>query len=197
MACDKLQASCEPAANVLERARWLPELSELRAEYVTLFQGKWVDALEKLLAGFASHTRARDPIVEALFPCVKLAPLRRANPQGVRDYQQEFERRRNSAYVSRMLALQIYQFTIPIIEEIATHFLQWNLAFDCPENSTLQLAELRNELIDFATRLELVLQQVRLLAEAALLPLPGMFEDTNLNCKPRKRSRANSEITPS
>src|SRR5689334_3735022 len=62
-----MREASEGASGLLERARALPELAEVRQEFAAVFQNQWVDALERLLAGITFHIGGRDPVIEALF----------------------------------------------------------------------------------------------------------------------------------
>ena len=184
-----LQVAREPTAGLLEKVRGLPELAEVRDEYAAEFQGHWVDALERLLAGFTFHGGNRDPIIEALFPHQKFPALRRADNAGVREYAKDLERRMKSAYVARMLEQPNYSFATPVFEALAGSFARWESAFEGQGMSDEQAVELRKELIGIAKKLDLAVKQARLLAEAALAPVPGMFEEQGLTAKPKKRTK--------
>lgn len=184
-----LQAAREPSQGLLEKVRGLPELSEVRDEYGAEFQGQWVDALERLLAGITFHAGNRDPIIEALYPHQKFPALRRADKDALRDYAKELERRLKSSYVSRMLAQPNYAFAAPVLELIAQAWAKWQSAFEGEGMAEELAVELRKELLAAARRLDLAIKQARLLAEAALAPAPGMFEELGLAAKPKKRSK--------
>ncbi|MBI5543223.1 MAG: hypothetical protein HY901_05005, partial [Deltaproteobacteria bacterium] len=170
----------EPTAGLLEKVRGLPELVEVRDEYASEFQGLWVDALERLHAGITFHAGNRDPIIEALYPHQKFPALRRADKEGVLDYAKELERRLKSSYVSRLLAQPAYAFAGPVLEVIAAASAKWQSAFVGEGMGEEQAGELRKELISNAKKLDLAVKQARLLAEAALAPVPGMFEEQGL-----------------
>lgn len=184
-----LREAREPSQGLLEKVRGLPELAEVRDEYGAEFQGQWVDALERLLAGITFHAGNRDPIIEALYPHQKFPALRRADQDTLRDYAKELERRLKSSYVSRMLAQPNYAFAAPVLELIAGAWAKWQSAFASEGMAEEQAAELRKELLAAARRIDLAARQARLLAEAALAPAPGLFEELGLAAKPKKRSK--------
>ncbi|MGC4113752.1 MAG: hypothetical protein QM765_03645 [Myxococcales bacterium] len=183
-----LKAAREPTAGLLEKVRGLPELSEVRDEYAAEFQGQYVDALEKLVAGFTFHTSPKDPILEALYPHQKFPALRKAEREAVEDYQKDLEKRAKGAYVARQLGQPTYAFAPPVLQAIAAAFAKWQTAFVGVGMSEDEAVELRKELITDAKKLDLALKQAKLLAEAALAPVNGMFEEMGLAAKPKKRS---------
>jgi hypothetical protein len=65
--------------------------------------------------------------------------------------------------------------------ELATH--------EKPITATeLELDELRHAVLSHADALRVALAQARLLAEAALIAQPGVFQELGLDVKPRKRA---------
>lgn len=183
-----LKAAREPTAGLLEKVRGLPELSEVRDEYAAEFQGQYVDALEKLVAGFTFHTSPKDPIIEALYPHQKFPALRKAEREAVDEYQKELEKRQKGAYVARLLGQPNYAFALPVLEAIAAAHAKWQTAFAGMGMGEDEAAELRKELISGAKKLDLSVKQAKLLAEAALAPVAGMFEETGLAARPKKRT---------
>ena len=188
-----LREALGPSAGLLERARRLPELAEVREDFAAVYQGQWVDMLEKLHAGFTFHCGSRDPVIEALFPHVKFAALRKVGPEGTREYAAQLERRLKSSYLTRMLNEPAYAFAAPVLEQVKAAFAQWESAFggvsaseasDAPE---AEFANLRTEMKEAAQRLDRALAQTRLLAEAALVPCEDIFEHAGLAAKPKKR----------
>ncbi|MCK6548659.1 hypothetical protein L6R52_22640, partial [Myxococcota bacterium] len=63
---------------LMERARRLPELKSVRLDQTGDLIAAWVDALEKLLAGFTFHLGSRHPIIQAVFTNPRFPQLRRA-----------------------------------------------------------------------------------------------------------------------
>ncbi|HEY3452726.1 MAG TPA: hypothetical protein VGK67_40650 [Myxococcales bacterium] len=187
-ACALLKAAREPTTGLLEKVRGLPELSEVRDEYAAEFQGQYVDALEKLVAGFTFHTSAKDPIIEALYPHQKFPALRKAEREAVDEYQKDLEKRAKGTYVARQLGQPNYAFAPAVLQAIAAAHAKWQTAFaglGMPED---EAAELRKELVADAKKLDLAVKQAKLLAEAALAPVNGMFEEMGLASKPKKRT---------
>lgn len=177
-----------PVADLLDRARSLPELTDVAFELASSFQEVWVDALEKLLAGITFHAGSRSPVIEALFPHQKFPALRRANKEAATAFATEFERRLKSGYVTRMLASEEFAFAKPVLEQIATAYAKWHACFAPPPLPEEDAAKLREELPAVARKLDRAIAQARLVAEAALLPFDGAYDGTGLNAKPRKRS---------
>jgi hypothetical protein len=177
------------STGLLDRARALPELAELREELAGPLQGAWVDALEKLLAGITFHVSSRSPIIEALYPTQKLAPLRRAPTDAVRKFQSDFEKRLKGGYVTRMLGSDEFAFAQPVIEGVREAYARWQSCFAESEVPEAEAAAIREALRTGAGQLDLATRQARHLAEAALAPLPGVFEEHQLGTKPKKRAR--------
>ena len=191
-----LAAAREPAAGLLDRVRALPELALVRDEYALEFQGQWVDTLERLHAGITFHAGNRDPVIEALYPHTRFAALRRADKDAVGEYEKELDRRLRSAYVSRLLAQPAYAFAAPVLAAVTEAFARWQSAFEGEESPEAQAVELRKELLAAAKKLDVAVKQARLLAEAALAPVAGMFEEQGLAAKPKKRGKPAKEKGP-
>jgi len=187
-ALDRLENACTQVPAALENAHQLPELASVRDEYAWQFQGVYVDALEKLVAGITFHVSARAPIMEALLPQMKLAALRRATREQVEKYQRELEKRAKGSYVTRMLTQSEYAFLPPVLEQVQAAYARWQSTFGEADQNPEALQALSQQLVALAEGVELALTQSRLLAEAALAPISGAFEEQGLNAKPRKRS---------
>ncbi|HSP77724.1 MAG TPA: hypothetical protein VLQ93_04310 [Myxococcaceae bacterium] len=183
-----LRTEREPAAALLERVRDLPELEEVREEFAYTQQNVWVDALEKLHAGITFCASSRAPVIEALFPHLKFPQLRRATREVVQEFVTSYERRLKSSYVSRILARDDFSFVRPVLDQVSTAYAHWQSCFVPVHLPHEQAAPLRQELIALGKRLDLALRQARCLAEAALAPLPEVFESSGLASKPRKRA---------
>jgi hypothetical protein len=181
-------AAATPGPALLERAPLLPELPELRADRAGAAQGEWVDALEKLLAGITFHVSGRAPMIEALFPHQKFAPLRKVGRDVAQKFQQDFEKRLRSGYVSRMMGTPDFAFAVPVVERIRAAFAAWEACFGDGGLSVEAARALRAELARAGAAVDLALRQARLLAEAALLPVPGAFEQAQLAQKPKRRA---------
>lgn len=185
-----LAEALRKSSGLLERARGLPELVDLRGELAESVQSAWVDSLEKLLAGITFHVTSRSPVIEALYPTQKLAPLRRAPPAAVRKFQSDFEKRLKSGYVSRMLATDDFAFAEPVIGGIREAYTQWESCFEPGDIAEADASALRDALLTAAQEVDMATRQARHLAEAALLPFPGSFEEHQLGAKPKKRARS-------
>jgi hypothetical protein len=182
------------APALLERARSLPELADTRAELAEVEQGHWVDALEKVLAGITFHAGSRAPLIEALFPHQKFPALRRATREQVQQYGTELERRLKTGYVTRMFGQDEYAFIRPVVENVSRAYLGWKAVFETPSLGEEEARPLRAELVAQGTTLDLALQQARLLAQAALVPLDGAFEAAGLAARPKRRTRTSSDV---
>jgi hypothetical protein len=178
----------EPSQGLIERARGLPGLEAARDEMGALFQNLWVDALERLLAGVTFHAGPRAPVLEALFPHQKMQALRKASREDALSFAKDLERRRKAGYVARTLAGQDFAFAAPVLEQLAGAFAQWEAVYSGEGMPEEQASEVRRELLAAARRIDLACRQARLLAEAALAPCAGMFEELGLGAKPKRRT---------
>lgn len=176
------------APAVIERARPLPELAEVVARLADEDQGRWVDALEKLVAGITFTAGSRSPLIEALFPHQKWPQLRRAVREDVTRFQAEFERRSKTGYVTRLLAAEEVAVVRPVFDQVAQAFARWQACFTPAPLAPEEAEQLRSDLSATAERVDRVTRQARLLAEAALLIAEGSFEELGLHAKPKKRS---------
>jgi hypothetical protein len=177
-----------PAPALLGRAKDLPELEEAREEFSFQQQNLWVDALEKLHAGITFCASSRSPVIEALFPHLKFPQLRRASQEAVDEFAAAYERRLKSSYVSRIFAQDDFSFVRPVVDQVASAYAAWQESLAPSNLPDAQVAPLRAEMISVASRLDLAVRQARLLAEAALLPVPGAFDSTGLAAKPKRRA---------
>jgi hypothetical protein len=188
-----LSAAREPSQGIVERARGLPGLEEVREELGAVFQGLWVDALERLLAGLTFHAGPRAPIIEAVFPHTKLAALRKASRESALGLAEELGRRMKTSYVTRTFAEPAFAFALPVLDQLASAFAQWQEVYSGENMPELQAAEVLKELLGAAKRLELACRQAKLLAEAALAPCGGLFEELGLTVKPKRRAIRSKE----
>jgi hypothetical protein len=177
-----------PAPALLERAKDLPELEEAREEFSFQQQNLWVDALEKLHAGITFCASSRAPVIEALFPHLKFPQLRRAPQDTVNEFASAYERRFKSSYVTRIFAQDEFAFVRPVVDQVARALAAWQASLSPANLPDSQLAPLRAELISVGSRLAVAVRQARLLAEAALVPVPDAFDSTGLAAKPKRRS---------
>ena len=185
---DLLGAAREPSQGILERARGLPGLEEARDELGAVSQGLWVDALERLLAGITFHAGPRAPVIEAVFPHAKLPALRKASREAALGFAEDLERRMKTSYVTRTFAEPAFAFALPVLDQLASAFAQWQAVYSGEDMPEPQAAEVLKELLAAAKRLELACRQAKLLADAALAPCGGLFEELGLSAKPKRRS---------
>jgi hypothetical protein len=177
-----------PAPALLGRAKDLPELEEAREEFSFQQQNLWVDALEKLHAGITFCASSRAPVIEALFPHLKFPQLRRATQETVDEFAAAYERRLKSSYVNRIFSQPDFAFVRPVVDQVASAYAAWQASLAPSNLSDAQVAPLRGEMISVASRLDVALRQARLLAEAALIPVPDAFDSTGLAAKPKRRA---------
>ncbi|MBN1207554.1 MAG: hypothetical protein JXB05_21980 [Myxococcaceae bacterium] len=183
-----VRTSLAPAPALIERAKDLPELEEAREEFSFQQQNLWVDALEKLHAGITFCASSRSPVIEALFPHLKFPQLRRAPQEAVNEFATAYERRLKSSYVTRIFSQDDFAFVRPVVEQVARTHAAWQASLAPANLSDNQTAPLRAELISVGARLDVAVRQARLLAEAALVPLPEAFDSTGLSAKPKRRA---------
>lgn len=183
-----VRTSLTPAPSLLERAKDLPEMEEAREEFSFQQQNLWVDALEKLHAGITFCASSRAPVIEALFPHLKFPQLRRAPQEAVNEFAAGYERRLKSSYVTRIFAQDDFSFVRPVLDQVARAYAAWQASLAPAPLSDSQTAPLRAEMISVGSRLDVAVRQARLLAEAALVPVPGAFDSTGLAAKPKRRA---------
>src|SRR5215217_7740505 len=187
-ALELVRTTRAPAAGVVDRVKDLPELDEAREEYAFYQQGLWVDALEKLHAGISFTASSRAPVIEALFPHLKFAQLRRAPREVVFEYATSYERRTRSSYVSRIFAREDFALVRPVMDQVAAAHAAWRASHEPAPLSLEQEAVLREELVNLGRKLEVALRQARLLSEAALVPVPSVHEAAALGLKPKRKA---------
>lgn len=187
VAVDLLGVELEGIRRVVEATRMLPDLVDVRLEFAGTLQQRWVDALEKLVAGVTYHAGSRAPLLEALLPHAKFPQLRKCNREAVAAYQADLEKRLKLSYVQRMFTEPTYAFAPPCVETVRTAYADWHGNFSGESIPADQAEPLREELCALGERVGMLAAQARLLAEAALLPMPGVFEEHGLGAKPRKR----------
>jgi hypothetical protein len=183
-----VRSGLAPAPALIGRAKDLPELEEAREEFSFQQQNLWVDALEKLHAGITFCASSRSPVIEALFPHLKFPQLRRASQEVVSEFATAYERRLKSSYVTRIFSQDDFAFVRPVVDQVAQAYAAWQASLAPANLSEAQTAPLRSELISVGTRLDTAVRQARLLAEAALVPVPGAFDSTGLAARPKRRS---------
>jgi hypothetical protein len=187
----KVSLQLENTRSALAAAFVLPEFeSERIAKGQALFAA-WVESIEALFNGIVAHVSDKNPLVETLYPHLKFDKLRRGGT-AARVFKTEFERRRATTYVMRLATEPEYAFLPALLGgvdgarlELATH--------EKPITATeLELGELRHGVLSHADALRVTLAQARLLAEAALIAQPGVFQELGLDAKPRKRASRGS-----
>jgi len=183
-----VRSALAPTPPLIERAKDLPELEEAREEFSFQQQNLWVDALEKLHAGITFAASSRAPVIEALFPHLKFPQLRRAPQEAVNEFAAAYERRLKSSYVSRIFAQDDFSIVRPVVDQVARAHAAWQASLSPANLPDSQTAPLRAELVSVGARLDLAVRQARLLAEAALVPLPDTFDSTGLAAKPKRRA---------
>ncbi|MFP2908261.1 hypothetical protein ACLESD_25050 [Pyxidicoccus sp. 3LFB2] len=187
-ALELVRTTRAPSAGVLDHVKDLPELEEAREEYAFHQQGLWVDALEKLHAGITFTASSRAPVIEALFPHVKFAQLRRAPRDAVFEYATSYERRTKSSYVSRIFARDDFALVRPVMEQVSTAHAAWRSSHEPAPLTPEEENVLREELVALGRKLEAALRQARLLSEAAMVPVPSVYEAAGLSLKPKRRA---------
>lgn len=186
---DLLSGDQEQARTLIERARMLPELIDVRQEFAAGLQQKWVDALEKLVGGITFHAGSRSPMIETLLPHQKFPVLRKAGKDAVTQFQGDLEKRLKLSYVQRMLTDATFAFVPACVDEIQKAYAEWMTSYSGDSMPDEKAAPIRQELVDLGEKVELLTRQAKLLAEAALLPIKGAFDEYGLSVKPKKRSK--------
>ncbi|MFP2931982.1 hypothetical protein ACLESO_43815, partial [Pyxidicoccus sp. 3LG] len=187
-ALELVRTTRAPSAGVLDRVKDLPELEEAREEFGYHQLGLWVDALEKLHAGITFTASSRAPVIEALFPHVKFAQLRRAPRDTILEYATSYERRTKSAYVTRIFARDDFALVRPVMEQVFAAHAAWRSSHEPAPLTPEQENVLREELVSLGRKLDVALRQARLLSEAALVPVPSVYEAAGLSLKPKRRA---------
>ena len=186
-AIDLLEQDREARERLLSSARRLPELAAIRREHAADLIGPWADALEHLHAAIVYHAGLKSPLLEALFPHRKFDALRRNNVDQAQAYGADFGRRLASSYIERLLSREEFAFAKPAVDDVAARFAALAPDGDGELDDDAKRA-LIEELATQARAVETAIKQARLLAEAALLPLPGAFEELGIRNKPKARS---------
>jgi hypothetical protein len=172
-----------------DRVMRLPELEALRGDHLDRLQHDAVDAVEKLQAGVTFHGGPRHPLVEAVFGKLKLPLVRRADQPDFQRFAAELEKKLDSAYARRMLAEPALAAVQPAVDEVRAGFASWRDALSSEALPEAEARALRDELEAVARDLELPCRQARLLAEAALAPVKGLYEASGLAARaPRRRA---------
>ena len=190
----KLEQARAPYADLLQKALRLPELEVVRAGQISELQNRAVDEVERLQAGITFHTGSRMPLLDSLFGKLKFASLRRAEKSEFEKFTSDFEKRLNTQYARRLLVTPAFEFATPVIEQMRAAFTSWGQGFAPEPMPEDEAAAVSAALAEAAAALELPLKQVRLLAEAALAPIAGAYEESGLAAKPKKRTAAKPKV---
>lgn len=187
-AAERLAAARAAHGGLLQQAQQLPELASVRAEQLQAVQGAAVDAVERLQAGITFHAGSRSPLLDSLFAKLKLPALRRAPSADFERFAADFEKRLSTQYARRLLGTPAFEFAGPVVEQVRASFGAWRSALVPSPLLPDAVQALEAQLHAAAAQLALPLQQVRLLAEAALAPLPGAYEESGLGARPKRRA---------
>ncbi|MBS1149967.1 MAG: hypothetical protein H6Q89_1665 [Myxococcaceae bacterium] len=184
----RLAETRAPYLELLQKAARLPELEVVRSAQILELQNVAIDAVERLQAGITFHTGSRMPLLDSLFGKLKFATLRRAESAEFEKFCVDFEKRLNTQYAKRLLVTPAFEFAVPVIEQVRAAFTGWRASITPEPLPEGEAAALIEALRAAAGLIEQPLRQVRLLAEAALTPLSGAFEESGLGAKPKKRA---------
>jgi hypothetical protein len=171
----------------LKSAQSLPELVGLREEAAAFHLGRWVDSLEHLLSELTRELAENAPLIEVLFPHQKFTAVRRGGKSS-EQFSKDFETRVTSSYVTRIAADEEYKFLPPLLAAVRDEHEKWREAVNPPEIEVEDAEMLKAEGLEAARELELTLKQARLLADAALIEIPGAFEELGFNAQPKRRA---------
>jgi hypothetical protein len=173
--------------DLLVRALRLPELEPLRGERARSLQTAVVEAVERLQIAITTAVE-RSPLVEIIYRNLKPPGMVRANRETFEQFCEELEKRLASSYVTRMLADESYLSVAPALETFRSAVKAWRDLFAGAAMPEDDARALRNELEATASKLELPLRQVRLVAEAALIPVDTVLATSGLLDKPKRRA---------
>lgn len=186
---DLLLIDKEATAALIDRARMLPELIDVRQEFAAALQQKWVDAIEKLVGGITFHAGSRSPMLETLLPHQKFPLLRKASREAVTQFQQDLEKRLKLSYVQRMLTDATFSFVPACVDENQKAYAEWMTSFSGESMADEAARPIRDELVALGEKIDVLTRQAKLLAEAALVPVKGGMDEYGLTLKPKKRAR--------
>lgn len=182
----RVAAARDGIGDLQTRCLRLPELEPARLDYARGLQNAAIDAVEKLQAGIAFAAGVRAPLIEALFGKLKLAALRRCEREDFEKFCIDFEKRLNTGYARRMFADPTFGLVTPVLTELQQSFQTWRGVFSSEVPPEKEAQALRDELDAVAHRLESPCRQARLLAEAALVPLKDILEESELSQRGRR-----------
>jgi len=187
LARQRLMTAREGIGDLQIRVLRLPDLEPVKEDQARILQGAAVDAVERLHAGISFAAGSRAPLLEALYGRLKIPVLRRCDREDFEKFCLDFEKRLNTGYAKRMFADPSFEVVLPALQQLAQAFNTWRGVFASTPLTEQELQALRDELDAVGRRLELPCRQSRLLAQAALVPLKELFENSGITSKPRKR----------
>jgi hypothetical protein len=187
LAVSRLVAARDGIGDLQTRVLRLPELEPVKEDQARILQNTAVDAVERLHAGISFAAGSRAPLLEALYGKLKIPVLRRCDREDFEKFCVDFEKRLNTGYAKRMFADPSFEVVAPALQQLAQAFVTWRGVFSSVELTETELQALRDELDAVGRRLELPCRQSRLLAQAALVPLKELFENSGITSKPKKR----------
>lgn len=187
LARQRLMTAREGIGDLQIRVLRLPELEPVKEDQARILQGAAVDAVERLHAGISFAAGSRAPLLEALYGKLKIPVLRRCDREDFEKFCLDFEKRLNTGYAKRMFADPSFEVVLPALQQLAQAFNTWRGVFAATPLTEQELQALRDELDAVGRRLELPCRQSRLLAQAALVPLKELFENSGITSKPKKR----------
>jgi hypothetical protein len=191
-AVDRLAAALAPLEGLAAKSAPLPELEPVRGDLAKTLQNIAIDAVERLQAGITFHAGPRAPVLEELFGPYKLPPLRRAGRDDFEKFTASFSKRLRTQYIKRMLSSEDFAPVQGALQAVTQSFDAWRAAFAPEPLPEADADKLRAQLTVAADTLALPLQQARLLAEAAVAPVEGLFAELGLAAKPKKRAAPKS-----
>ncbi len=187
LARQRVATARDGVGDLLIRVLRLPELEPVKEDQARMLQGAAVDTVERLHAGISFAAGSRAPLLEALYGRLKIPVLRRCDREDFDKFCTDFEKRLNTGYARRMFADPSFELVAPALEQLHKAFNTWRGVFTSAPLTEVEMQGLRDELDSVARRLELPCRQSRLLAQAALVPLKELLDDSGLASKLKKR----------
>ncbi len=187
LARQRVAAARDGVGDLLVRVLRLPELEPVKEDQARILQGAAVDAVERLYSGISFAGGSRAPLLEAIYGKLKIPVLRRCDREDFDKFCSDFEKRLNTSYARRMFADPSYELVGPALQQLLGAFATWRGVFTSAPLNDGEAQALRDELDAVGRRLELPCRQARLLAQAALVPLKELLENSGIALKPKKR----------
>jgi hypothetical protein len=196
----RIQRAVSGVEATLEAASELPEFEADRQKKSAALFEAWVDSVAGLCFGISINASPKSPLIEVIFPHQKFDKLRKGGP-AAQAYLAEIEQRRRKSYVLRLASEPEYAFLKDLLarlDDAKASFEHHAQPIDLAEE---EQAALRDAVRVASDELRSVLQQARLLAEAALFSRAGWLAELGLDAKPRKRATrpaasVSAEATP-